>query len=114
MKTVKWMGGPNVLFYLPRHLVVTKRRFQLMSRKLQTSSLRSSGEVPKSERMFNPTRLNVARKRRGLTKIEFAKQMGVALRSFKAYELGEYPPSEDAINKITSVSGFPADFFFGD
>jgi Zn-dependent peptidase ImmA (M78 family)/DNA-binding XRE family transcriptional regulator len=85
-----------------------------MSRKLQTSSLRSSGEVPKSERMFNPTRLNVARKRRGLTKIEFAKQMGVALRSFKAYELGEYPPSEDAINKIASVSGFPADFFFGD
>jgi Zn-dependent peptidase ImmA (M78 family)/transcriptional regulator with XRE-family HTH domain len=64
--------------------------------------------------MFNPTRLTVARKRRGLTKIEFARQMNASLRSFKAYELGEYPPSEEAVTKIASVSGFPADFFFGD
>ena len=85
-----------------------------MSRKPHQSSLRSSDEVLKSERMFNPTRLAVARKRRGLTKIEFARRMGVALRSFKAYELGEYPPSDEAISQIASVSGFPVDFFFGD
>jgi len=64
--------------------------------------------------MFNPSRLAVARKRRGLTKIEFAKRMGVSLRAFKGYELGEYPPSDDAVQQISSVSGFPVDFFFGD
>ncbi|MGH9756625.1 MAG: helix-turn-helix domain-containing protein, partial [Candidatus Acidiferrales bacterium] len=64
--------------------------------------------------MFNPTRLTVARKRRGLTKIEFARQIGVALRSFKAYELGEHPPSDEVLGRIASVSGFPVDFFFGD
>lgn len=85
-----------------------------MSRKRQTSSSRLRGEVPKSARLFNPARLTLARKRRGLTKIEFARQMGVALRSFEAYELGEYPPQKDATAKIASVSGFPAEFFFGD
>jgi Zn-dependent peptidase ImmA (M78 family)/DNA-binding XRE family transcriptional regulator len=64
--------------------------------------------------MFNPSRLSVARKRRGLTKVEFSRRMGVALRSFKAYELGEYPPSDEVIDKVVSVSGFPKDFFFGD
>src|SRR5258707_12341668 len=84
-----------------------------MSRKLQASTLMSSAEVPES-RLFNPTRLTVARKRRGLTKIEFARQVGVGLRSVEAYELGESPPRDDAMAKIVSVSGFPIDFFSGD
>jgi hypothetical protein len=33
--------------------------------------------------VFNPSRLTVARKRTGLTKIEFATRAGVPLRSFK-------------------------------
>jgi Zn-dependent peptidase ImmA (M78 family)/DNA-binding XRE family transcriptional regulator len=64
--------------------------------------------------MFNPSRLMVVRKRKGLTKIEFAKRTGIALRSFKAYELGEYPPPKDVLARIVSVSGFPSEFFFGD
>ena len=85
-----------------------------MSHKRQLSPSRSSGEVPSLDRMFNPSRLAVARKRRGLTKIEFAKRMRVALRSFKAYELGEYPPSNEIVEQMASVSGFPVDFFYGD
>jgi Zn-dependent peptidase ImmA (M78 family)/DNA-binding XRE family transcriptional regulator len=85
-----------------------------MSPRLPKSTLRSSAEVPKPGRMFNPSRLTVARKRRGFTKIEFAKRMGIALRSFKAYELGEYPPPQDVLGRIVSVSGFPVEFFFGD
>jgi Zn-dependent peptidase ImmA (M78 family)/DNA-binding XRE family transcriptional regulator len=82
--------------------------------KPRKSSLGSSDEVPKPESLFNPTRLMIARKRKGLTKIEFANRMGIALRSYKAYELGEYPPSPETTKKIASVSGFPAGFFFGD
>jgi Zn-dependent peptidase ImmA (M78 family)/transcriptional regulator with XRE-family HTH domain len=85
-----------------------------MSHKHRLSPSRSNGEVPSTERMFNPSRLAVARKRRGLTKIGFAKRIGVALRSYKAYELGEYPPSDETVEQMASVSGFPVDFFFGD
>lgn len=85
-----------------------------MSPKLPTSSSISSAEMPRPREMFNPSRLTVARKRRGLTKIEFAKQMGVSLRSFKAYELGEYPPPNEILSKIVSVSEFPPEFFYGD
>src|SRR5216683_3121601 len=112
MSMAKLMGGPNESFCRLHHLAVTKWRFQLMSRKPRTSLLISNGDAPESQRLFNPTRFTVARKRKGLTKIELARQAGVALRSIKAYELGEYPPSEDALAKIVSVSGFPLDFFF--
>ena len=62
-----------------------------MSPRLPKSTLGSSAKpsVPKSGRVFNPSRLTVARKRKGLTKIEFATRTGIPLRSFKAYELGE-------------------------
>ncbi len=49
-----------------------------------------------------------------MTKIAFAKKIGVALRSFKAYELGEYPPTEETVDRMAAVSGFPVEFFFGD
>lgn len=87
-----------------------------MSRKLPKSTLRSGAKkgVVKPGQVFNPSRLTIARKRRGLTKIEFANRSSVPLRSFKAYELGEYPPPDDVLAKFVSVSGFPAEFFFGD
>jgi len=86
-----------------------------MSPRRPKSKLRSSAKsVPKPERAFNPSRLTVARKRKGLTKIEFAAQAGIALRSYKAYELGEIPPPDEVLSKFVSVSGFPPDFFFGD
>lgn len=86
-----------------------------MSRRRPNSKLRSSAKkVPRLERAFNPSRLTVARKRRGLTKIEFATQAVIPLRSYKAYESGELPPSEDVLSKFVSVSGFPLEFFLGD
>src|SRR5580704_5744050 len=108
------MRGLNGSFCLRFRLAARTLRSQAMSPRLPKSTLRSSAEVPKPGRMFNPSRLTVARKRRGLTKIEFAKRMGIALRSFKAYELGEYPPPQDVLGRIISVSGFPVEFFFGD
>jgi len=65
---------------------------------------------------FNPTRLTLARKRRGFTKGELARLIGVDLRSITAYEAGEYPPSEDTLARISSASAleFPTDFFYGD
>jgi Zn-dependent peptidase ImmA (M78 family)/DNA-binding transcriptional regulator YiaG len=85
-----------------------------MPPRLPKSTLRSSAKsVAKPRRVFNPSRLTVARKRRGLTKIDFATRTGIPLRSFKAYELGEYPPPGDVLAKFASVSGFPLEFFLG-
>lgn len=79
------------------------------------STLASSARnVASPARVFNPSRLTIARKRRGCTKTEFAIKAEIPLRSFKAYELGEYPPPADVLDRIVSISGFPADFFFGE
>jgi Zn-dependent peptidase ImmA (M78 family) len=50
----------------------------------------------------------------GFTKGELATQLGVDLRSVSAYESGEYLPRRDTVKKLTQVSKFPAEFFFGD
>ena len=64
--------------------------------------------------MFNPTRLTLARKRRGHTKSSLAVKLGVDLRAVYAYESGEYPPAEDTLRKIQLVLDFPEAFFSGD
>src|ERR1700686_4327100 len=63
--------------------------------------------------MFNPTRLTLARKRRGHTKSSLAEKLGVDLRAIYAYESGEYPPAEDTFRKIQLVVDFPESFFAG-
>jgi Zn-dependent peptidase ImmA (M78 family)/DNA-binding XRE family transcriptional regulator len=64
--------------------------------------------------LFNPTRLTLARKRRGYTKTELAKRLGVIPRAVIAFEAGEYAPSEGTLAVIESVLGFPREFFSGD
>ncbi len=64
--------------------------------------------------MFNPTRFACARKRKGLTKSQLARRIGVDLRSVSAYESGETTPREDTLDKIIGVTGFSIEFFSGD
>lgn len=63
---------------------------------------------------FNPNRLTIARRRRGLTKTKLAQLVDVDLRAITAYELGEYCPEGDTLAKLSAVLGFPAEFFAGD
>lgn len=70
-------------------------------------------DVDRLSSAFTPSRLTVARKRRGWTKIELAERIGVEWRSVSGYEAGEYPPSEDMLERIASVLKFPVDFFSG-
>src|ERR1700676_1899382 len=83
-----------------------------MSNSLPTSRLRSGANVP-DRAMFNPTRLSVARKRRGLTKSDLARKIGVDLSSVTAYESGEYPPRSDTTEQIARALEFPLEFFEG-
>jgi Zn-dependent peptidase ImmA (M78 family)/transcriptional regulator with XRE-family HTH domain len=63
---------------------------------------------------FNPTRLELARKRRGYTKTELAEKLGLSLRAVSSYESGEAAPSLETFVKIQSALGFSAAFFEGD
>jgi transcriptional regulator with XRE-family HTH domain len=63
---------------------------------------------------FNPTRLMLARRRRGLSKTKLADMLGVDLRSVTAYESGEYPLGPDTLVKLQASLGFPVESFSGD
>ena len=64
--------------------------------------------------MFNPSRLRLARQRRGLNKTGVAKRLGVDLRSITAYERGQFPPSNENLERLAQILAFPVDFFYGD
>lgn len=66
------------------------------------------------DRLFNPSRLTLARKRRGLTMTKLAAAIGVEPRSVSAYEKGEFGPDNDRLVTLACVLGFPQEFFFGD
>jgi Zn-dependent peptidase ImmA (M78 family)/DNA-binding XRE family transcriptional regulator len=61
--------------------------------------------------MFNPSRLILARKRRGLTKVTLGHRAGITPKSLGDFETGRAEPSTDAIESIASVTQFPATFF---
>lgn len=58
--------------------------------------------------------MHLARKRKGLTKTEFANKIGVDIRVFSAYGSDQYHPSEETIQKMQTATGFPKEFFYGD
>lgn len=64
--------------------------------------------------MFNRSRLTLARKRRGLTKIRLAELIGVTSKTISNYEGGSSEPPADALERIASVVRFPVEFFAGD
>ncbi|AUZ83685.1 XRE family transcriptional regulator [Methylophaga nitratireducenticrescens] len=64
--------------------------------------------------MFNPLRLSLARKRRGMKKRELATQIGVTERSVSSYEAGSQEPEINTLKNISKTLRFPEAFFFGD
>lgn len=67
-----------------------------------------------AEKEFNPKRLSLARRRRGLTKTKLAELLGVEVRSITAYESDEFRPDKERLNALAENLNFPVQFFFGD
>ncbi|HST32711.1 MAG TPA: XRE family transcriptional regulator [Solirubrobacteraceae bacterium] len=63
---------------------------------------------------FNYSRVDLARRRRGLTKAKLAEEVGVSPRMLRKYEHAESEPSSLTIQRMADVLGFPAPFFYGD
>lgn len=63
--------------------------------------------------MFTPSRLGLARKRRGLTKKRVAELINISTRSLTAYEAGERAPTRETIERLAEALKFPPSFFEG-
>ncbi|MFJ8078876.1 helix-turn-helix domain-containing protein [Streptomyces sp. NPDC096176] len=63
--------------------------------------------------MVTPSRITLARKRRGLTLAELSDRAGVSLQSLSNYETGRTAPRPDTLGKIASALDFPTGFFEG-
>lgn len=61
--------------------------------------------------MFNPSRLTLARQRRGWTKRQLAESVGVTPRAVSQYENGDRSPSEESLEKLAASLQFPSAFF---
>ena len=61
--------------------------------------------------MFNPERLEMARKRRALTMKDLAEACGVTTRAVSAWEKGDAEPRPTMLSKLAEVLAFPASFF---
>lgn len=64
--------------------------------------------------MFTPSRLTLARMRRGLKKHELAKEIGKTDRMVSFYEAGTKSPSPETLARIARVLRFPIEFFGGE
>lgn len=62
---------------------------------------------------FNPTRLVLARKRRGMSKSGLARSSNISLRALSYYESGERIPPDELLNSLAGTLEFPVEFFFG-
>lgn len=63
--------------------------------------------------MFNPKRLSLARKRRGLNGKGLAERSGLSVVTISRVENGENPDAE-TIERLAHALGYPKDFFEGD
>ena len=61
--------------------------------------------------MFTPSRLTLARKRRGHTKKGLAELIDVSTRSVTAFESGEIEPKPVTLARLSKVLDFPPSFF---
>ncbi len=61
---------------------------------------------------FNPSRLVLARKRRGLSKALLSEKSKVSNRSLGYYESGQITPSDETIQSLSETLQFPTSFFF--
>jgi Zn-dependent peptidase ImmA (M78 family)/DNA-binding XRE family transcriptional regulator len=85
-----------------------------MNHRTLTSTCGASRPEGSPAPTFEPSRLTVARQRRGLSKTELAEQVQLTPRSISAFEAGEAPPSPESVAAISAALRFPEPFFFGE
>jgi Zn-dependent peptidase ImmA (M78 family) len=62
--------------------------------------------------ILNPERIDLVRRRLGLTKIDFASRLGVDRKTIQRFESGEGDLAQGVLDKLCLFSGYPVDFFY--
>jgi len=62
---------------------------------------------------FNYNRLDLARRRRGLTKGALAEAAEISPRALNAYEKHEYEPDAPTVGRLAAAINFPKEFLYG-
>jgi Zn-dependent peptidase ImmA (M78 family)/transcriptional regulator with XRE-family HTH domain len=62
--------------------------------------------------MVTPSRIALARRRRGLTHVELSELVGVSAQSLSNYENGRQAPYEEVVERLARALDFPAEFFY--
>jgi Zn-dependent peptidase ImmA (M78 family)/DNA-binding XRE family transcriptional regulator len=60
--------------------------------------------------MLTPSRLTLARQRRGLTLVQLSAAMGISVRSLSAYENGHQQPNQSTVDKLARALEMPGEF----
>jgi Zn-dependent peptidase ImmA (M78 family)/transcriptional regulator with XRE-family HTH domain len=60
---------------------------------------------------FTPSRLELARRRRGMTLVDLAEATGISRKSLTAYEHAEQVPGPDNLQAVATALDMPPDFF---
>ena len=63
--------------------------------------------------MFNPTRLDLAMRRRGMPRYETAASVNIRLPALTAILAGKAEPDNALVDKLARLLDFPREFFFG-
>jgi len=61
--------------------------------------------------MFTPSRLSLARRREGLTKVQLAKKTDLTARSIADYESHRTEPQPDTVKRLADALRYPVSFF---
>ena len=67
-----------------------------------------------TSKKFNPDRLDLARRRRAMTKRALAEAAGISLRSLVGYSASEREPNSATVVEFSDTLRFPPEFFYGD
>lgn len=59
----------------------------------------------------NPERVDLVRRRLGLSKVDFAAKLNVDRKTIQRFEAGEYELSKNALINLLDLSGYPEGFF---
>src|SRR5829696_2178813 len=61
--------------------------------------------------MVNPDRVELVRRRLGLTKVGLAQKLGVDRKVIQRFETGEFELPDACLEKLCAFSGYPKAFF---
>lgn len=67
-------------------------------------------DVTEPDGSLTPSRLMLARKRRGLTLVQLAEATGVSVRSLSGYENGKQLPTQDVLRRLAASLAVPTGF----